>query len=165
MAIRSARLLATAALSLAVLALPGHAADRATRAFAQYPSGRVTITGHDRAGWRHDFQVWVADSPERQERGLMFVKRMAPDRGMLFPMTPPHATAFWMKNCVLSLDIIFIAPDGRIMRIAERTEPQSLQTIPSMGIAGSVLELNAGTAQKLDLEPGDTVTFVAISAH
>ena len=162
---RSARILSTAALSLAALAPPGHAADRASRAFAQYPSGRVTIEGHDRAGWRHDFQVWVADTPERQERGLMFVKRMAKDRGMLFPMTPPHPTAFWMKNTVIPLDIIFIGPDGRIMRIAERAEPQSLQTIPSMGIAGSVLELNAGTAQKLDIEPGDTVSFVPTPAH
>jgi uncharacterized protein len=161
----NARTLALAALSLAALSVPGRAADRAPESFAHYPGGRVTIEGHDRAGWRHDFQVWVADSPERQERGLMFVKRMAHDRGMLFPMIPPRATAFWMKNTIISLDIIFIAPDGRIMRIADHTEPQSLQTIPSMGIAGSVLELNAGTAQKLDIEVGDAVTFAGSPAH
>jgi len=165
MATRSARIFSTAVLSLAALAFPGHAADRATRAFTAYPSGRITIEGRDRTGWRHDFQVWVADTPERQERGLMFVKHMEKDRGMWFPMTPPHPTAFWMKNTFISLDIIFVAPDGRILRIAARAEPQSLQTIPSMGIASGVLELNAGTAQKLDIEPGDTVSFVPTPAH
>jgi uncharacterized membrane protein (UPF0127 family) len=65
----------------------------------------------------HQFSVDVAATPEQQERGLMFVKSLAPDRGMIFPYDPPQQIAFWMKNTLIPLDIIFIRADGTIAKI------------------------------------------------
>ena len=50
----------------------------------------------------------------------MFRAALAPDRGMIFPYEPPGRASFWMKNTLIPLDMIFIRPDGRIVRIAEK---------------------------------------------
>src|SRR5947209_4753066 len=66
----------------------------------------------------HPFTVEVAATPEQQERGLMFVRSLPPNRGMIFPYNPPQDVSFWMKNTLIPLDIIFIRSDGSILRIA-----------------------------------------------
>jgi uncharacterized membrane protein (UPF0127 family) len=63
----------------------------------------------------------------------------------------------WMKNTLIPLDMIFIRPDGRILRIAQHTEPLSTFAIPSGGVVKGVLELNGGTARKYGIAPGDRV--------
>ena len=63
-----------------------------------------------------------------------------------------------MHNTYISLDMIFIRGDGRILRIAENTEPLSDRIIPSGGPVRGVLEVIAGTARKLGIAPGDRVT-------
>ena len=63
----------------------------------------------------------------------------------------------WMKNTYIPLDMIFIRADGRIIRIAENTEPLSTKIIPSRGLAKGVLEVIAGTAQRYGIAPGDRV--------
>ena len=68
----------------------------------------------------------------------------------------------WMKNTYISLDMIFIRADGRILRIAENTEPMSTRIIPSRGLAKGVLEVIAGTAKKYGIEPGDRVGASAL---
>jgi uncharacterized membrane protein (UPF0127 family) len=68
-----------------------------------------------------------------QERGLMFRKSLAPDRGMLFPYNPPQRAAFWMKNTLIPLDIIYIAPDGRVLSIARNAVPHDETPLPSGG--------------------------------
>lgn len=65
----------------------------------------------------------------------------------------------WMKNTYVSLDMIFIRADGRILRIAENTEPLSTRIIPSGGLARGVLEVAAGTARKYGIAPGDRVAY------
>ena len=67
-----------------------------------------------------DFTVEVAATPDEQERGLMFRRSLAADRGMIFPYDPPQDVGFWMKNTLIPLDIIFIRADGTIARIATR---------------------------------------------
>ena len=62
-----------------------------------------------------------------------------------------------MHNTYISLDMIFIRADGRILRIAENTEPMSDRLIPSGGPVRAVLEVIAGTARKLGIAPGDRV--------
>jgi uncharacterized protein len=76
---------------------------------------------------------------------------------MLFDFTPEQEVSMWMKNTYISLDMIFIRADGRILRIAENTEPLSTKIIPSRGLAKGVLEVIAGTAQKYGIAPGDRV--------
>ena len=112
----------------------------------------------------HCFGVEIADSARERMRGLMYVRHMESDRGMLFLFDEPEEQSFWMKNTYISLDIIFIAPDGRIANIAARTEPLSENSVPSVGPVTAVLEINGGLAEKLGLTAGDRVRHPALAA-
>lgn len=117
----------------------------------------------DSAGQRHKFNVELALSPQQQAQGLMFRQQMAPDAGMLFVYRTPIEITMWMKNTFLPLDMVFVGPDRKVLRIAERTVPQSEATISSGGRAIGVIELNAGTAARLKLKPGDQVEAAALN--
>jgi uncharacterized membrane protein (UPF0127 family) len=103
------------------------------------------------------FSVEMATTEEEKTTGLMFRKELPDGRGMLFDFSPPQEVSMWMKNTFISLDMIFIRADGRILRIAENTEPLSTAIISSGGLAKGVLEVIAGTAKKYGIEPGDRV--------
>src|SRR5689334_4196008 len=83
----------------------------------------------------HAFAVEVVTTPEEHQKGLMFRKEVPEGTGMLFDFGVEQPLAFWMKNTYVSLDIIFIRADGRILSIAEHTEPMSERQIPSNGPA------------------------------
>src|SRR3546814_1288702 len=76
-------------------------------------------------------------------------------RGMIFPIVPGRPASFWMKDTPSPLDIIFIAPGGRVFRIAAMTTPFSLDPIDSGGPVEAVLEIAGGRAAELGLQPGD----------
>jgi hypothetical protein len=82
---------------------------------------------------------------------------MAADAGMLFDFKQDQLIAMWMRNTRLPLDMLFIARDGRIVNVRERTVPFSEESIYSSGPVRAVLELNGGSAQRLGLKPGDRV--------
>jgi hypothetical protein len=103
------------------------------------------------------FAIEVATTEEEKTTGLMYRKELADGRGMLFDFSPEQEVSMWMKNTYIPLDMIFIRADGRILRIAENTEPQSTKIIPSMGLAKGVLEVIGGTAKKYGIAPGDRV--------
>ena len=103
------------------------------------------------------FSVEIATTEEEKTTGLMYRKQLADGKGMLFDFTPEQEVSMWMKNTYIPLDMIFIRADGRILRIAESTEPLSTRIIPSGGLAKGVLEVIAGTAQKYGIAPGDRV--------
>jgi uncharacterized protein len=105
----------------------------------------------------HAFQVEMAITPEEKERGLMFRRELPDGQGMLFDFQTDQNVAFWMKNTYIPLDMLFIRGDGRILRIAENTEPLSERNIPSGGPVRAVLEVIGGTAKKLGIAPGDRV--------
>jgi uncharacterized membrane protein (UPF0127 family) len=105
----------------------------------------------------HVFSVEMATTEQEKETGLMYRKELPDGKGMLFDFSPEQQVSMWMKNTFISLDMIFIRADGRILRIAENTEPQSTRIIPSGGLAKGVLEVIAGTAKKYGIEPGDRV--------
>lgn len=107
----------------------------------------------------HTFQVEVAASEREQARGLMFRTAMGADEGMIFPMNPPRPAAFWMKNTVIGLDIIFIGPDHKVLNIAANAVPYDETPLPAAGDTAGVLELNAGRAAQIGLKPGDTVNW------
>lgn len=106
---------------------------------------------------RHVFIVEMARTPDEIRTGMMFRTSMADDAGMLFQMNPPRAVSFWMKNTILPLDLIFIDADGEILSIAENAVPGSLRQINPGVIVAGVLEVNAGTVERLSIAPGDTV--------
>ena len=105
----------------------------------------------------HVFSVELAVTDEERERGLMFRRSVPESTGMLFDFKRDQEVTMWMKNTYVSLDMIFIQSDGRIRRIAENTETESLKIIPSGGPVRAVLEVAAGTARKLGIEPGDRI--------
>jgi uncharacterized protein len=113
----------------------------------------TALTIHSANG-SHRFTVEVAGTPEQQERGLMFRKSLAGDRGMIFPYTPPQEVAFWMKNTLIPLDIIYIRPDGTIGRITHAKE-LDLTPLPSGEPIGAVLEIRGGRAAELGIREGD----------
>jgi uncharacterized membrane protein (UPF0127 family) len=105
----------------------------------------------------HVFSVELAVTDEERERGLMFRRSVPEFTGMLFDFKRDQEVTMWMKNTYVSLDMIFIQSDGRIRRIAENTETESLKIIPSGGPVRAVLEVAAGTARKLGIGPGDRI--------
>lgn len=122
-----------------------------------YAQALETLSIVTQGGQRQGFQVEVARNDADRAQGLMYRRSMAPERGMLFDFGRVEPVSMWMQNTYLSLDMLFIRPDGTIARIAANTEPLSTRTIPSGEPVLAVLELNAGTAAKLGIKPGDRV--------
>lgn len=108
-------------------------------------------------GKSHAFMVEMALEPAQQSIGLMFRQRVPADGGMLFDWIKPRRSQMWMRNTIVSLDMLFIGADGRIRKIVERTVPQSLAVIDSEAPVRATLELAAGTCDRLDIRVGDRV--------
>jgi uncharacterized protein len=123
---------------------------RATNADVVSPSSMMPLS-ISMAGKVHRFNVEVANTAEEQAQGLMFRTRIAPDGGMIFPMTPPRAASFWMKNCPASQDWFFIRADGSIARLVENTNPYSLEPIGVDEPVAAVLEIAGGRAAELGI--------------
>ena len=134
---------------LAALAPPGLAPAKTPAALE--PLASLTSRGPV------NFQVEVAADDAARARGLMYRKSLAPDRGMLFDFHTPRPVAFWMRNTYVSLDMIFIRADGRILSIARNTTPLSEEGVPSGGPVRAVLELVGGRAAEIGALPGDRV--------
>lgn len=153
-------LAASLALALAACS-PGHAGGTTAA-----PAATATVTRHPVSGLKviplrigaHAFQVEVARTPAEQQQGLMFRTAMGADEGMVFLREPADRAAFWMRNTVIPLDIIFIGPDRRILNIAHGV-PYDETPLPSAGPAAAVLELNGGRAAELGIKPGDLVSW------
>ena len=139
-----------AALVLLVGSIPG--GPLAARAAGTDTIEIVSSTGV------HAFSVELATNDAERERGLMYRKSLPEGHGMLFDFGYPQPTAFWMHNTYIPLDIIFIAADGHIVRIAENAKPMDDTLIPSGGLVRGVLEVSGGTARKLGIKAGDRVT-------
>lgn len=107
-------------------------------------------------------RVQVADTPAQRERGLMGVTNMAPHTGMLFVFDNDAPVAFWMKDTLIPLDMVFVGPDGIVRRVFARV-PVVPRTLPDAQIpleqatAKYVIELPAGEAAKDGLQPGARV--------
>jgi uncharacterized protein len=108
-------------------------------------------------GTRHGFDIELAQTDAQLHRGLMGRAKLAATAGMLFDFGHEQPVAMWMKDTLIPLDMVFIAKDGTIVGIAERTLPHSLAIISSPHPARAVLELNGGTASRLGIHAGDRV--------
>ena len=122
----------------------------------------LTITRAD--GTVFSFKAEIANSPAEQAYGLMYVKSLAADAGMIFPYNPPQQVAFWMKNTLIPLDMLFISPDGSIGRIIAEAPPLDLTPIPSQIPVIAVIEIAGGMAKKDGLAVGDKVNSPALNA-
>jgi uncharacterized membrane protein (UPF0127 family) len=138
------------ALAFLVVAMPT-AWGQGTETFEKSPLAIET------AGGRVDFTVELAVTTAQRAQGLMYRRKLARDAGMLFDYGQTQRAAMWMKNTYIPLDMLFIAEDGRVVRIAERTIPHSLAVIGSGEPVRAVLELKGGSAAHLGIKPGDRV--------
>ncbi len=137
---------------LAAALLPSGAS--AIESLQQFPTSVLSIQTHKGPEW---FNVWVADTPDRSQQGLMFLQWLPPDQGMLFPQDSPRVMHMWMKNTLIPLDMLFIDAKGRIIGIHERATPRSEDIISSPAAVKAVLELAGGECAQLGIRVGDQV--------
>ncbi len=102
-------------------------------------------------GTQHEFDVYLATEFEQQRRGLMFVRQMAPNVGMLFIYEESDFHSMWMKNTYIPLDMVYARADGTVSSVIHDTQPLSLQSQASVEPVTYVLELNGGTARRLQI--------------
>ncbi|TLY61455.1 MAG: DUF192 domain-containing protein [Gammaproteobacteria bacterium] len=155
-------------LSLVVLPVAVCSAQsQSVQDLATFPRTTLEITPAAKSGHHpkkndaqsHRFEVWIADTPERQQQGLMFVRDLPGTQGMLFPQDPPRVANFWMKNTYIELDMVFIGTDGHIIKTIEHAQPFKLDSLSSDRPVSAVLELKGGEAAKLGVRVGDLVSW------
>lgn len=153
-------------LSLAVgmsAALPTLRAEEPVLDLATYPKGDVVV--ETAAGGRHRFRVWIADTEPRQRQGLMFVRDLPADQGMLFINRPPRPASFWMKNTYIPLDLLFVDARGKVLHIFERATPLSLEPMGIEAPVRAVLEIKGGESARRGIRVGDRVQHPAFGAR
>ncbi len=135
----------------------GEGAQNVSRNAAQrgLPVEPLQIVTHD--GRVHRFRVEIADTYASRERGLMFRKSLGPDAGMLFDFKTEQPVAFWMKNTLIPLDMVFIDARGTVVNVAANAKPMSEANIPSDGPVLGVLEIRGGRAAEIGVQAGDKV--------
>jgi uncharacterized membrane protein (UPF0127 family) len=134
-----------AAVALAALGWAGQAAAEtcsAARADFRWPGGQAR------------FAVEIADDDAERARGLMFRESLAAGAGMLFVYDRPQPVAFWMKDTLIPLDMLFIGADGRVNGIHEGAVPGDLTPVHGPADTLMVLEVRGGLARRLGLVEG-----------
>lgn len=111
------------------------------------------------------FTVELADDASERARGLMFVSSMPRSAGMLFVYPRPQAVAFWMRNTLIPLDIIFMDETGTVQRVHSNAVPGDETPIPGGSAIRFVLEVNGGLAKQLGLVPGSVMRHPAIAQN
>ena len=134
---------------------PAQAQQAPLEDLSAFPQAHLTIKG---GGAVHEFSIWVADTPAREEQGLMFVRELAADRGMVFYDVQPRPWDMWMKNTFIPLDMLFIGADGRITQISHAV-PHDETIIRSNGPVKAVIELQGGISDRLHLKAGDQAAW------
>lgn len=138
---------------------PRAAAQTDTQAEMQNSQGPTEPLTIVTASGSHEFAVEVMRTPAELEKGLMFRRSMPADHGMIFDFKKPQPVMMWMRNTFIPLDMIFIAASGNVVSVAANAQPQSDNIIHSGRVVLGVLEVNAGTAARIGLKPGDKVVF------
>lgn len=143
-------------------ALSGHAYAQGWRPYEPFDStkaqklqlepGAIIVDGKE-----HLFQFEVASSDRERSIGLMHRSRLATDQGMLFDFKQDRMISMWMRNTFISLDMLFISKGGEVITIIENTKPHSELSLSSQVRVRSVLELAAGTVERLGIKPGARV--------
>ena len=106
------------------------------------------------------FRGEYAKTPESIEIGMMYRRSVSPDMAMLFFMDGgDRPRSFWMKNTLVSLDIIYINANNEVVSIQANAQPLNTTSLPSDAPASYVLEVLGGTAATWGIEKGSTITW------
>lgn len=106
--------------------------------------------------------IEIAQDELERETGLMYREKMAENQGMLFVFDDSDVRSFWMKNTLISLDMIFVNEKDEIITIRKHTTPLSEQSYVSTGPAKYVIEVNAGFTDKHQITVGDRIVWTAL---
>lgn len=147
-------------LALSFIVAGAWAASAAPAAAAEAVKAPVAVQFVGRRG-SPTLQLRLADTPAAHARGLMHVRELAADDGMLFVFARPERRAFWMKNTFVSLDMVFVGADCRVVGIVANAVPHDEAERGVPAESQYVVELAGGSAARLALAAGDTVRFVA----
>jgi len=131
------------------------AESRVAEPLESFPQSALEIRSRQGRQW---FNIRIADNEARQEQGLMYVRALPADEGMLFPVAKPRVMTFWMKNTVIPLDLLFITAHGRIACLREQARPLVLDLITCDKTVKAVLEIGGGEAAKRGIRVGDQVS-------
>lgn len=126
-----------------------------------FDRGILMIESDD--GVHHEFDIYLAIDVDQQRRGLMFVRKMPENMGMLFVYEHSEEHSMWMKNTYLPLDIVFARADGTVSSVIHDTQPLSLTSQSSVEPVNYVLELNAGTARRLNIGRKSRITWERVN--
>jgi uncharacterized protein len=104
-------------------------------------------------------EIEIADTEEERRQGLMYRATMEDTQGMLFVFPTSEPQSFWMKNTLISLDLLFVNEKKEIVTIQKYAQPKSESSIPSYKPAKYVIEVNAGFCDRYQIKEGDNVKF------
>ncbi|MEM6805481.1 MAG: DUF192 domain-containing protein [Bacteroidota bacterium] len=121
--------------------------------------GTLSLLSPDGSNTIRTLDIEIADDAATIEVGMMYRRKMSDKQGMLFIFNQEKPQSFWMKNTYISLDLIFIGTDRRIVSIQKNAEPLSEKSLPSTGPAQYVLEVIGGFCDKFGVKAGDLVEF------
>jgi uncharacterized membrane protein (UPF0127 family) len=127
-----------------------------------FPHAELVIQRSD--GQKINFHIEVASTPEQEEYGLMFVRSLPADAGMLFMVEPDRFMAMWMKNTYIPLDMLFVRHNGTIVKIITHAKPFDLTLLGSDEDVHGVIEINGGVVEAKGLRIGDKVLFPGFGA-
>ena len=147
-------------LALALSAVAGPASSSTPGCRAQVVAKKASLVFPD----GKKIKVDVVDNPTTREVGLMCRTKLPKDYGMLFVFPQEMDLSFWMKNTLVSLDILWIGAGKTITAIAPRLKASTVETPEDLvaragGRGQYVLELPAGAAKRHGLKVGDTLRF------
>lgn len=103
--------------------------------------------------------IEFANDDFSREKGLMYRRNMAENQGMLFIFDNEEPRFFWMKNTYISLDIIYVSSDKKVVSIQKSAVPLSEESLPSYKPAQYVVEVNAGFTDKYGIKDGVKIDF------
>jgi uncharacterized membrane protein (UPF0127 family) len=149
----AARVLLAAGLLIAASAALGQSAP--PEPLSAFPQSLLAI--RTSAGKVVNFKIWEADTPKREEQGMMFIREMDEHTGMLFMFPENKPVSMWMKNTYVSLDLLFMNAQGKIDYIAEKATPRSETIIGPPTPEFAVLELKGGACERFGIKVGDKV--------
>lgn len=122
------------------------------------PAIQGNLTFHSGENAR-TIDIEIARSAYEHSKGLMDRTSLPHNHGMLFIFEDMQPRSFWMRNTRISLDIIYVDDQKKVVSIQKNATPMSEESLPSTGPAQYVVEVNAGFTDLYDIKPGDSLSF------
>lgn len=121
--------------------------------------GELQLIKKDTDSIIQTLDIEIADDEYKTQTGLMYRESMEDRQAMLFIFPDAQVRSFYMKNTAISLDIIYIDENKKIVSFQKNTKPYDATSLPSGVPSQYVLEINAGLSERWNLEKGDRIEW------